>query len=372
MTSIYENKNSFWPEYKNLEQQVIDLTNHVCFCDDQVNVFSRANSNLILQIASEVESISKELYRRHVEERKPDDKQVINHSEQEQSDNGDGENNLDEIIKRPFDYYYLKKLDRKWHLTSKEISVTGVNFYFQDNFQSFTPLDKVYSKSEVCKCPWKEAYKDLKHDNRVFIKNATIGNLISALGALFILNLYYRDLNSSDYKFYLNGELFDSRVGSDIFTVKCYEVLDIARSINFSDESIMELSLKELEKSIYIKRFDNETLKFYHCMSCLDYEQTKHNFETSNELKPYFDNQDSSEFKDLSMQQICLKIGGRDLFQKICVYDNVMRTFGKNGLKGRREIVLNKHSKIYDTLTYEDYKQNYGEINASYMRFLDQ
>ena len=114
MTSIYKNKNSFWPEYKNLEQQVLDLANQVSFCDAQVDVFSRANSNLILQIASEIESISKELYRRYVEEIKTEEEQAINQSEPEQAvnacqdqnqpDEDDCEQQQGKKFDKPFDY----------------------------------------------------------------------------------------------------------------------------------------------------------------------------------------------------------------------------------------------------------------------------
>ena len=93
MTSIFKNKNSFWPEYKNLEQQVLELTKYVCFCDAQVDVFSRENSNLIIQIVSEIESIYKELYRRYADENKSEDQHVINQSKPKQSVNADGNQN---------------------------------------------------------------------------------------------------------------------------------------------------------------------------------------------------------------------------------------------------------------------------------------
>lgn len=368
MTSIFENKNSFWPEYKNLEQQVLELAKHVCFCDEQVSVFSRANSNLILQTASEIESISKELYRRYGEEDKSEDEQVIDQSEPEQSTNTDGkqdqsdedgcEQQQGKKLNKPFDFCCLKKLDRKWHLTYKEISVTGVNFYFSEKFQSFAPLTNVYSKDKSCKCQWKEAYNALKHDNRACIKNATIGNLMSALGALFVLNLYYRDLNSSDYKFYLNGELFDSRVGSEIFSVNCCSALNLTFSSEMSDASINGLSEDSLNKSIYIKRFDSETMKFFHKNQCLDSMQTWINIMKSPEMKPYIENPNNDEYKGLKLPEICLKLGGVDLLKKIIAFDHGVRNFGPDGVRGTRELILNTHEQIYETLTYEEFVRN--------------
>ena len=365
MTSIYKNKNSFWPEYKNLEQQVLDLANQVSFCDAQVDVFSRANSNLILQIASEIESISKELYRRYVEEIKTEDEQAIKQSEPEQAVNADQDQNQPDEddceqqqgkkFDKPFDFFCLKKLDRKWHLTSKEISVTGVNFHFKDNFQSFAPLAKVYSKSKVIKCQWKEAYKALKHDNRAFIDNATIGNLMSALGALFVLNIYYRDLNNNGYKFYLNGHLFDSRVGSEIFSVNCCSALNLSYSTEMSDDSIQGLSQDSRNKSIYIKRFDSEAMRFFHRNECLDSVQTWINITKSPEMKPFLENLNSDEYKGLQLADICLKLGGLELLKKIMSFHHGVKSFGPEGIRGNRELLLNTHGQIYETLKYEDF-----------------
>lgn len=368
MASIFENKNSFWPEYKNLEQQVLELAKHVCFCDEQVTVFSRANSNLILQIVSEIESISKELYRRYAEENKSEDEQVIDQEVPEKSSNTDGkQDQSDEDVcekqqgrklNKPFDFCCLKKLDRKWHLTLKEISVTGVNFYFSEKFQSFAPLAGVYTKDENCTCQWKYAYNALKHDNRVYIEKATIGNLMSALGALFVLNLYYRDLNNSDYKFYLNGELFDSRVGSEIFSVKCCSALNLTYSTEMGDESINGLSEDSLNKSVYIKRFDRETMMFFHTNQCLDWMQTLKNIASAPEMKPFIENPNNDEYKGRTLPEICLELGGEDLLKKIIAFDHGVKNFGPDGVRGTRELILNTHSKIYETQKYEDFERS--------------
>lgn len=392
MTSIFENKNSFWPEYKNLEQQVLELAKHVCFCDEQVNVFSRENSNLILQIGSEIESISKELFRSCVEDINSEDEQsklsnlrmmiaikknqilsmlsqinlrMMNALKKNQKLSTLSKTNLSKkttnksmakVTNPHFDYVCLKKLNKKWYLTRKEISVTGVNFYFKDNFQSFAPLAKVYCKG---KCQWKEAYNELKHDNRECIKSATIGNLMSALGALFVLNLYYRDLNCDDYKFYLNGDLFDSRVGSEIFSVNCYEVLTVNRGKEMGDNSIAGISQDELAKAIYIKKYDDESMKFMHRMCCLDYLKIDENFNTAPELQPYRDNPKSPEYQDLTTgQQICYKIGGEALVKKIFNYENTKKTIR---MTLGREILLNTHSRIYDTVTLDDFNRYYEE-----------
>ncbi|WP_308498167.1 hypothetical protein [uncultured Anaerobiospirillum sp.] len=368
MTSIFKNKNSFWPEYKNLEQQVLELTKYVCFCDAQVDVFSRENSNLIIQIVSEIESISKELYRRYADENKSEDQHVINQSKPKQSVNADGnqnqaaEDDCNQNIEKKqypsFDFCCLQRLDQKWHLTLKEISVTGVNFYFSDKFQSFAPLANVYSDDDTLKCQWKEAYDKLKHNNRACIKRATIGNLISALGALFVLNLYYRDHNCNDYKFYLKGDLFDSRVGSEIFSVNCCSALYLYYSTEMSDDSIKGLSQDSLNKSLYIKRFDRETMRFFHRNECLDWIETLKNIANAPEMKPYRENLNSDEYKGLTLVDICTKLGGYDLVNKIICFKNDVKNFDTTGIRGNRELILNTHSKIYETLTFEEFERS--------------
>lgn len=311
-----------------------------------------------------------------------------------------------------FDFKCLRELDAKLHLTKKEVCITGANFYFRNSLYRFCPLFGVYepcivkskeqNKSDIkndgdCKvdsksvydqctdesanqnksdikndsecltdskgrkkykCKWKGAYVYLKHNNRANIDLATIGNLMSSLGALFVLNLYYRDLNNRDYKFYLKGDLFDSRVGSEIFSVNCYEVLTVNRYIEMGDNSIEGISQDELAKAIYIKKYDDESMKFMHSMCCLDYHQVIKNFETAPELQTYRDNPDSEEYKDLNKEQICYKIGGLDLVTKIFNYENTEKTIR---MTLGREILLNTHSRIYDTLTFDDFMRYYEE-----------
>ena len=54
--------NMFMPVYKQLEREVISLTNSILFNDFQKNVYSIALGNLLLRCVVEIEAISKELY----------------------------------------------------------------------------------------------------------------------------------------------------------------------------------------------------------------------------------------------------------------------------------------------------------------------
>jgi hypothetical protein len=54
--------NLFWPVYKNLEKELLTLSDYVHISDDQANVYSMHIAELIIRCAVEIESISKELY----------------------------------------------------------------------------------------------------------------------------------------------------------------------------------------------------------------------------------------------------------------------------------------------------------------------
>ncbi len=56
MTNIY------WPIYKNLESEVQKLSYSIHINDEQQKVYSSNISDIILRAATEIESISKELY----------------------------------------------------------------------------------------------------------------------------------------------------------------------------------------------------------------------------------------------------------------------------------------------------------------------
>ena len=53
----------FWVIYKNLEKEIIELSNKLHFCDKQEKVYSIYISDLLIRISVEIEALSKELYK---------------------------------------------------------------------------------------------------------------------------------------------------------------------------------------------------------------------------------------------------------------------------------------------------------------------
>ena len=54
--------NHYLPVYKNLEEEVINLSKYIQINDDQLNVYSMHIADLIVRCAMEIEAISKEIY----------------------------------------------------------------------------------------------------------------------------------------------------------------------------------------------------------------------------------------------------------------------------------------------------------------------
>lgn len=101
----------------------------------------------------------------------------------------------------------------------KKVFVTCPFFYFtKQDYKVLQPLDKADLFGEDGP-EWKQAYQAVKHDRINNLKLGKVGNLINAMAALFILNVYYRDA-----KFYTEEDYQASKIdwglGSEIFAVK--------------------------------------------------------------------------------------------------------------------------------------------------------
>lgn len=202
--------NVYWPVYKRIENALVDLMGRVSFSDDQINVYSLLNAELLIRCAVEIEALSKKLYQRLGGAMSPVD------------ENG----NVRDLY---FDTDCLAMLEKRWSLGSKQIQLVSPECYFEDESNIFiTPLRKA-NKRGSSGSKWKQAYQSLKHNRAESIKDASIKNLIHALGALYILNLYYRDETIQVPRSHSARE-FDGGMGSSIFSVGIFEAGHIRTS----------------------------------------------------------------------------------------------------------------------------------------------
>jgi hypothetical protein len=186
--------NLYWPIYKKLEREVVELSNQVHFDDNQLSVYSVKISELLIRCVVEIEALAKELYFK----------------------NG-GKNPIERDLY--FDTDCLNFLEEKWQLSKKKVIVSSVNFYFSnDDNKVLTPLFKA-NKRGVSASDWEKAYQAVKHNRTANLTKGNIKHLLRAMAALFILNLYYRDdifdLSNN------NSDNFAENL-SDLFNIKVH------------------------------------------------------------------------------------------------------------------------------------------------------
>lgn len=219
----------YFPIYQSLEEETLTLTKHIQFTDDQLKVYSLNIGNLIIRCAIEIESISKDLY-----------KQL-----------GGSANKL------YFDTDCLKLLVNKWKIDKKKLQIKNANMYFSKKHSILIPLCKSHIKGPGGS-EWKSAYQGIKHNRSKEIKKANIENLLNALGALYILNLYYADESFWEGNPIKGKEEYKSN--SNIFSPY---VCDLSHHIPLSNEnSILKKGLEQsFEESTYLKKYTDDSVQ---------------------------------------------------------------------------------------------------------------
>lgn len=189
--------NLYWAVYKNLERETLELSNQIHFDDAQLNIYSIKIADLLIRCSVEIEAISKDLYDRL---------------------GGPPAANETDLY---FDTDCLQLLENKWLLSKKRLILSAANFYFEsENNRIISPLAKAYRRG-TSGSKWKQAYQAVKHNRVKNLKYGNIKNLLHALGALFMLNIYYKDEVFSleqDSK----ATSFPVNMGSEIFAIKLH------------------------------------------------------------------------------------------------------------------------------------------------------
>lgn len=225
----------FWNAYKRLEKEVLALSENVHFSDDQLAVYSSKIGDLLVRTAIEVESLAKVLYFANggVE---PTDRDLY------------------------FDTDCLRLLEDRWLLSKKTIYVSSPYFYFE-NEENITlcPLHKAFKRGSSSS-KWQRAYQKVKHDRINNLKQGNIGNLILALGALYILNIYYRDAKFETVAD-KDASNIDWGLGSEIFSVKVSH-----ESGGASNDKIYEKKADYDECIYLVKHTDKTALAFMQVM----------------------------------------------------------------------------------------------------------
>ena len=187
MSKAQSNK-IYFPVYKSIEKEVLELASSIHFTDQQLNVYSLKIADLILRCSIELESLAKDIYREGT------NKEPISPGE------------------------CFKWLEENRCISQKNIVLVSHYFHFNEKFTpSFCPFDYKNGSDD----DYYTQYNAIKHDRVKNLHKATINVLIRVLGALYILNVYYKDLNvvlDDDYV----GQKLDKSGGSEIFNFMVY------------------------------------------------------------------------------------------------------------------------------------------------------
>ncbi len=218
--------NLYWPVYKNLEDEIVTISKLIHISDDQFQLYSIKISELIIRSSVEVESIAKDLYFLNGG-LKPNDKELF------------------------FDTDCIKLLENKWELSKKKVLVTASSLYLsrEENI-IITPLKKA-DKRGTSSCDWLQAYQALKHNRAKNLKKGNFKHLLRAMAGLYILNIYYKEISyslGSDG----TGTNFDTRLGSELFSVKTHINSNISTETDFTKNV-------DFEECVYIVKPTNDT-----------------------------------------------------------------------------------------------------------------
>lgn len=317
--------NLYWPVYKNLEKEFLQLADYIHFSDDQTKVYSMHIADLIVRCSIEIEAITKELYLNLGGNLSPVDA------------NGKKRDLY-------FDTDCIDLLEKQWKLGDKRIIVSASTFYFYaDTNKILTPLYKA-NKRGSSGSKWKQAYQSVKHSRKSSLKIASIENLLHAMGALYILNLYYKDQNFDIGRVYMGTNEFDNRIGSEVFSVFTYRATLLSMSTSMDDSCIMKQKDNDLDSSIYIIKYDDESFIKMHESYCKDNEITFNNFKISPEVDRFL--KENPDYKVESINKTCMDAGGIDLLRRILSFSHA------NSKDLRTEAKINKHGPIYPAVVY--------------------
>ena len=198
----------FWQTYLNLEKELLEVAKYIYITDvkliykggtlikenytKQLDVFSPLIADLIVRTCIEIEAISKELYFELGGTKSRGDKDLF------------------------FDEDCLKLLDIKCKSSKKIVLIICSSFNLADeNNKVFKPLKGAHKRQGT---DWEKSYQAVKHDRYSSVSSGTIKKFIHALGALYLLNIYYR--NETINTKFLETNKLDFSFGSKIFSLK--------------------------------------------------------------------------------------------------------------------------------------------------------
>lgn len=322
--------NLYMPVYKRIEDEVISLTSNIFFDDAQLNVYSLTIGDIIIRCAVEIEAISKELYLRLGGVEKPIDPETGK------------ERDL------YFDTDCIQLIVDKWSIDKKKLRVTHPNIFFSPQNSVLTPLHKANKRGA---CKWKKAYQAIKHNRTKEIKRATLESMMNALGALYILNLYY-----ADESFWFETPMEHRRKyenSSQIFSPYTFDATKVSTSTETDNNAFKALTDPSLEESIFILKYADDAYNNMQRAMCKMNIRVSMKLKRSKEYNDYIAQHPAEENVPLSEIASRINVDYKNLFSReVWVTREAVQ-----GLS-RKEVILNKNNDVYPAFSYFEFLQS--------------
>ena len=257
-------ENYYLPIYQQIEREVIDLMASIFFSDEQITVYSLKIADLIIRCSIEVESIAKDIYRRD-KGKEPDKPGTA-----------------------------FKYLENTWTVSRKALRVVSPYTHFKSTFHpSFAP----FGYEDKSPDDYFSTYNAIKHDRVKNIAKANINILIRVLGALYILNLYYRNERFS---------LDEDRYGSKINTSLVSEIF--AFSVAPLDDIVKLTSQETIDPITCVYRIVRRESEYAFKVLCEEHSGEQHSWEIINI---------SDKFQKIAKSFVGQKIDPDDFFSAL-------------------------------------------------------
>jgi hypothetical protein len=169
-----ESEELAWKEYQRLENEFLEICEYADLANEHLEVYSYKLMNLLVAVGVEFDSAGNSLLTKWISKGLIQD-QTLHKELKAKEDRGDFFNMGD----------YRKVFEHPPFVASSRcVTVTRIDL----PIYPFTP-----SPQSGQTLRWWAAFTSLKHDRVAnFVKSATMGNALSALGALLLTNLYFR------------------------------------------------------------------------------------------------------------------------------------------------------------------------------------
>lgn len=142
-------------------------------------------------------------------------------------------------------------------IQEKVIIISYFNCFQSDKeFLPFIKNETKTLKSTEKTFSWNNAYQNLKHDRSNSLEYGSIKYLFDIMGALFILNLYYKS-EVYDLKNDASATNLPVSMGSDLFSIKIH----ISSSHTVQDNKLEYLKKPDFDQCIYFTKLKDDSVK---------------------------------------------------------------------------------------------------------------